>query len=111
MSAEANGAFPRVEDLWDSRPVPSENEVDLLIHRSNCLGADLAVTNFAGGNTSSKLTETDPLTGEPVTILWVKGSGGDSVDRSRGRPGAGDRDRREQRRGQDDTGESAAPFS
>ncbi|MEU5153495.1 bifunctional aldolase/short-chain dehydrogenase [Glycomyces sp. NPDC021274] len=48
-----------------------------LIGRSNRLGADKRNTNFAGGNTSAKGTETDPVTGEPVELLWVKGSGGD----------------------------------
>ncbi|KAF2418620.1 bifunctional aldolase/short-chain dehydrogenase [Microbacterium sp. B35-30] len=48
-----------------------------LITRSNRLGADPKNTNYAGGNTSAKGTETDPVTGEPVELLWVKGSGGD----------------------------------
>ncbi|WP_433214274.1 bifunctional aldolase/short-chain dehydrogenase [Microtetraspora malaysiensis] len=48
-----------------------------LIARSNRLGADPKNTNYAGGNTSAKGTETDPVTGEPVDLLWVKGSGGD----------------------------------
>ena len=48
-----------------------------LIVRSNRLGADPRVTNYAGGNTSAKGTGTDPVTGEPVELLWVKGSGGD----------------------------------
>jgi len=48
-----------------------------LIARSNRLGADPANTNYAGGNTSAKGTATDPVTGEPVELLWVKGSGGD----------------------------------
>ncbi len=48
-----------------------------LIRRSNRLGADPRTTNYAGGNTSAKGTETDPVTGEPVELLWVKGSGGD----------------------------------
>src|SRR6476620_1580827 len=48
-----------------------------LIGRSNRLGADPRNTNYAGGNTSAKGTETDPVTGEPVELLWVKGSGGD----------------------------------
>jgi rhamnulose-1-phosphate aldolase/alcohol dehydrogenase len=48
-----------------------------LIARSNRLGSDPRVTNYAGGNTSAKGTETDPATGEPVELLWVKGSGGD----------------------------------
>ncbi|OAN39176.1 bifunctional rhamnulose-1-phosphate aldolase/short-chain dehydrogenase [Microbacterium sp. H83] len=48
-----------------------------LIERSNRLGADPKNTNYAGGNTSAKGTETDPVTGQPVDLLWVKGSGGD----------------------------------
>ena len=51
--------------------------VDALIARSNRLGADPRNTNYAGGNTSAKGTETDPVTGAPVDLLWVKGSGGD----------------------------------
>ena len=48
-----------------------------LVARSNRLGADPRTTNFAGGNTSAKGTEVDPVTSEPVDLLWVKGSGGD----------------------------------
>jgi rhamnulose-1-phosphate aldolase/alcohol dehydrogenase len=55
-----------------SNPVVSE-----LIQRSNRLGADPRNTNYAGGNTSAKGSETDPVTGSPVELLWVKGSGGD----------------------------------
>ena len=51
--------------------------VAALLARSNRLGADPKNTNYAGGNTSAKGTETDPVTGEPVELLWVKGSGGD----------------------------------
>ena len=58
-------------------PAHSEGVVDELIARSNRLGADARNTNYAGGNTSAKGTETDPVTGEPVELLWVKGSGGD----------------------------------
>ncbi|MGJ4845807.1 bifunctional aldolase/short-chain dehydrogenase [Leifsonia sp. Le1] len=50
---------------------------EALIARSNRLGADPRNTNYAGGNTSAKGTDTDPVTGEPVELLWVKGSGGD----------------------------------
>ena len=50
---------------------------DRLVYRSNILGADQRITNTGGGNTSAKLTEADPLTGQPVRVLWVKGSGGD----------------------------------
>src|SRR3954464_6990000 len=48
-----------------------------LIARSNRLGSDPKNTNYAGGNTSAKGAETDPVTGEPVELMWVKGSGGD----------------------------------
>ena len=51
--------------------------VAALLARSNRLGSDPKNTNYAGGNTSAKGTETDPVTGEPVELLWVKGSGGD----------------------------------
>src|SRR5437899_7336262 len=52
-------------------------EVAELIGRSNRLGSDRRNTNYAGGNASAKGTATDPATGEPVELLWVKGSGGD----------------------------------
>ena len=55
----------------------SDTVVEQLIARSNTLGADPRNTNFAGGNTSAKGELTDPVTGEPVEVLWVKGSGGD----------------------------------
>jgi rhamnulose-1-phosphate aldolase/alcohol dehydrogenase len=55
-----------------TNPVVSE-----LLGRSNRLGADPRNTNYAGGNTSAKGTETDPVTGRPAELLWVKGSGGD----------------------------------
>ncbi|RFS16111.1 bifunctional aldolase/short-chain dehydrogenase [Emticicia sp. C21] len=71
--------FKYVSYLWDENKAAelANNEVDLFIYRSNLLGADLRLTNYAGGNTSCKITETDPLTGEPVEVMWVKGSGGD----------------------------------
>ena len=52
-------------------------EVTDLLQRSNRLGSDPANTNYAGGNTSAKGLATDPVTGEPVELMWVKGSGGD----------------------------------
>ena len=55
------------------------NEADRLVYRSNLLGSDKRVTNYGGGNTSSKIWEKDPLTGENVEVLWVKGSGGDNA--------------------------------
>lgn len=62
---------------WDDSLAAGMSEAELLLYRSNLLGSDLTVTNFGGGNTSAKLMDTDPLTGEPVEVLWVKGSGGD----------------------------------
>lgn len=62
---------------WDDSVAASLTPAELLLYRSNLLGSDLTVTNFGGGNTSAKLTETDPLTGAEVEVLWVKGSGGD----------------------------------
>nr|KIS31808.1 short-chain dehydrogenase [Novosphingobium sp. P6W] len=62
---------------WDESVAATLSPPQLLLYRSNLLGSDLTVTNFGGGNTSAKLEEVDPLTGEPVEVLWVKGSGGD----------------------------------
>jgi rhamnulose-1-phosphate aldolase/alcohol dehydrogenase len=69
--------FAVPESRWDDRSAKDKSPPDLLLYRSNLLGSDLTVTNFGGGNTSAKLSEKDPLTGEPVEVLWVKGSGGD----------------------------------
>ncbi len=66
-----------LEDRWDPAVAATLDEPDLLRYRSNLLGSDLRITNFAGGNTSSKIIESDPLTGEKVEVIWVKGSGGD----------------------------------
>ena len=66
-----------LEDRWDPAVAATLDEPELLRYRSNLLGSDLRITNFAGGNTSSKVVETDPLSGETVEVIWVKGSGGD----------------------------------
>ena len=63
--------------LWDDQHAASLDEPGLLLYRSNLLGSDLRITNFGGGNTSAKVRAKDPLTGDAVTVLWVKGSGGD----------------------------------
>ncbi len=73
----ASPALQFLEDRWDAHVAATLDEPELLRYRSNLLGSDLRLTNFAGGNTSSKIMEADPLTGEPVEVLWVKGSGGD----------------------------------
>jgi rhamnulose-1-phosphate aldolase/alcohol dehydrogenase len=66
-----------VNYCWDDAKAATLKGVDRLVYRSNILGSDQRITNTGGGNTSSKLSETDPLTGEQVEVLWVKGSGGD----------------------------------
>jgi rhamnulose-1-phosphate aldolase/alcohol dehydrogenase len=72
-------AFKHVSYLWDDQKAAemAQDEVALLVYRSNLLGADLRLTNYGGGNTSCKVTASDPLTGQPVEVMWVKGSGGD----------------------------------
>lgn len=67
----------RLESRWDDGAAEGLSESELLLYRSNILGADKRVTNYGGGNTSAKVMETDPLSGEQVEVLWVKGSGGD----------------------------------
>src|ERR1700753_3542462 len=76
-AATSAPALQFLTDLWDESLAATLDQPELLRYRSNLLGSDLRITNFAGGNTSSKVIETDPLTGEPVEVLWVKGSGGD----------------------------------
>jgi rhamnulose-1-phosphate aldolase/alcohol dehydrogenase len=73
------GGFKHVSYLWDESKAAAlaDDEVALLVYRSNLLGADLRLTNYGGGNTSCKTTAKDPLTGKDVEVMWVKGSGGD----------------------------------
>lgn len=68
-----------VNYLWDDKKAKEleGDEVALLLYRSNLLGSDLRITNYGGGNTSCKVVEKDPLTGEEVEVMWIKGSGGD----------------------------------
>jgi rhamnulose-1-phosphate aldolase/alcohol dehydrogenase len=70
-------ARQRLENLWDDANTASMTEPEKLLYRSNLLGSDKRVTNYGGGNTSAKVMQADPLTGEHVEVLWVKGSGGD----------------------------------
>lgn len=70
-------ASTTLTNLWDDAVAASLDEAGLLLYRSNLLGSDLRITNFGGGNTSAKISEIDPLTQKPVTVMWVKGSGGD----------------------------------
>ena len=76
--------FRHVSYLWDHEKAASlvsdsqqETDIALLLYRSNLLGADLRLTNYGGGNTSCKTTASDPLTGQPTEVMWIKGSGGD----------------------------------
>jgi rhamnulose-1-phosphate aldolase/alcohol dehydrogenase len=74
MSEAAATPLP---NLWDDAVAAGLDEPGQLLYRSNLLGADLRITNFGGGNTSAKVEAKDPLTGQSVRVLWVKGSGGD----------------------------------
>lgn len=69
--------FKHVDYHWNDAHAEGLTELESLVYRSNILGADQRITNTGGGNTSAKLVEIDPLTGEEVVVLWVKGSGGD----------------------------------
>ena len=62
---------------WDDATADRLTPVERLVYRSNILGNDQRITNTGGGNTSAKIMEIDPLNGETVEVLWVKGSGGD----------------------------------
>ena len=66
-----------LRNLWDDTEADRLSPLEQLRYRSNRLGDDLRITNFGGGNTSSKFELPDPLTGEPMRVLAVKGSGGD----------------------------------
>ncbi|WP_115868326.1 bifunctional aldolase/short-chain dehydrogenase [Marinoscillum furvescens] len=78
--------FNHVDYLWDEAKAAElgDDQIALLLYRSNLLGTDLRITNYGGGNTSCKVDEKDPLTGEIVEIMYVKGSGGDigTLDRA-----------------------------
>ena len=75
----SNTNYKHVSYLWDVAEAAklAHDEVELLIYRSNLLGADLRLTNYGGGNTSCKAMAKDPLTGVETEIMWIKGSGGD----------------------------------
>src|SRR5580704_1006300 len=85
LSNIAGASMPEIKqtallkDLWNEAEAQKigGNQLALLRYRSNLLGADLRITNFGGGNTSSKMELPDPFTGKPTRVLAVKGSGGD----------------------------------
>jgi len=64
---------------WDDAVTATLSPPTSLLYRTNALGSDLTVTNFCCGSTSAKLGEIDPLTGESVEVLWVKGLGAGTV--------------------------------
>lgn len=76
-ASEDSAPAALIENHWDDRHAATLEPADVLRYRSNLLGADKRVTNYGGGNTSSKIVMMDPLTQDEVTVLWVKGSGGD----------------------------------
>lgn len=67
----------QLSNLWEDAKAATMSESEKLLYRSNLLGSDKRITNYGGGNTSAKVMERDPLSGETVEVLWVKGSGGD----------------------------------
>jgi rhamnulose-1-phosphate aldolase/alcohol dehydrogenase len=73
----SKSAPKRLVNQWDAGKVAKMTEAEKLLYRSNLLGSDKRITNYGGGNTSAKVIERDPLSGQPVEVLWVKGSGGD----------------------------------
>ena len=77
--AEQKDRYKHVNYLWDQVQADQlkGDDIGLLLYRSNLLGADLRLTNYGGGNTSCKVTAADPLSGKPVQVMWIKGSGGD----------------------------------
>ena len=83
-TSEAGEKLRYLEDRWDDKVARKLDAPELLRYRSNLLGSDLRITNFGGGNTSSKITCADPIDRTEQKVLWIKGSGGDigSIQRS-----------------------------
>ncbi|MDZ4721226.1 MAG: bifunctional rhamnulose-1-phosphate aldolase/short-chain dehydrogenase [Roseiflexaceae bacterium] len=75
--SQSSTTFQHVIYGWDAAHAATLDPLGRLVYRSNLLGSDQRITNTGGGNTSSKFSEHDPLSDEPVEVLWVKGSGGD----------------------------------
>lgn len=71
--------YQHVDYLWDDEKADSfgNDQIALFLYRSNLLGRDKRITNYGGGNTSCKLWDIAPLTGDMVEVMWIKGSGGD----------------------------------
>ena len=67
-----SSALQHVEDRWDDAVADALDPVERLVYRSNLLGSDWRITNTGGGNTSSKLPATDPITGETIEVWTVK---------------------------------------
>jgi rhamnose utilization protein RhaD (predicted bifunctional aldolase and dehydrogenase)/NAD(P)-dependent dehydrogenase (short-subunit alcohol dehydrogenase family) len=83
MARDMQTELRYLQDKWDDHIARGLEPADLLRYRSNLLGSDLRITNFGGGNTSSKIEESDPLDRSRRAVLWIKGSGGDigSIER------------------------------
>lgn len=77
--AVTKNTFKHVDYLWDDAKAKAlgDDQIALLLYRSNILGADLRITNYGGGNTSCKTIEKDPLNKKDTEVMWIKGSGGD----------------------------------
>src|SRR5580704_13090162 len=104
LSNIAGASMPEIKqtallkDLWNEAEAQKigGNQLALLRYRSNLLGADLRITNFGGGNTSSKFELPDPFTGKPARVLGVKGSEGDLGSMNESGVAVLDQDRLEQ---------------
>ncbi|MFX4228376.1 MAG: hypothetical protein ACFHHU_10965 [Porticoccaceae bacterium] len=77
IMSQTEKSYTHVNYAWNDEIANKLDPVERLVYRSNILGADQRITNTGGGNTSAKIVEKDPITGEEVEVLWVKGSGGD----------------------------------
>ena len=77
MELYQKDAYRHVNYVWDDDYADKLDAVERLVYRSNILGSDQRITNTGGGNTSSKIMMSDPLTGNDVDVMFVKGSGGD----------------------------------
>ena len=77
QTSNAKNMTNLLANQWNDEKAAQMSAAELLLYRSNLLGADKRITNYGGGNTSAKIFATDPLSDQEVEVLWVKGSGGD----------------------------------
>ena len=76
MTNTTEMSYKYVDDRWDDAVADALSPLERLVYRSNILGDDWRITNTGGGNTSSKLVETDPVSGEEVEVLWERHAAG-----------------------------------